>query len=86
MKRTEKMKRNNSDSEWEPVFRLDIERNNSYLMSGQKVHSINGVRRYVTDCSHSELNNNVHTFGSIATVMCTKCVIHSLKNADYYLL
>lgn len=36
---TEKMKRKNSDSDyWGPVFRLDIERNDSYLMSGQKVH------------------------------------------------
>lgn len=79
MKSIEKVKRINLESEWEPVFRLDIERNDSYSMSGQKVHCINGVRRYVTDCSHSELNTNVHTFGSIATVMCTKCVIHALK-------
>lgn len=84
---TEKMKRKNSDSDyWEPVFCLDIERNDSYLMSGQKVHCINGVRRYVNDCSHSELNNNFHTFGSVATVMCTKCVINSLKDTDYYFL
>lgn len=86
MKNIEKVKRANSDSGWESVFGLDIERNNSYLMSGQKVHCVNGVRRYVTDCSHSELNTNVHSFGSIATVMCTKCVMHALKNADYYLL
>lgn len=86
MKRMEKVKKNNLDSEWEPVFRLDIERNSGYAVSGKKMHCINGVRRYVTDCSHSELNNNAYTFGSVATVICTKCVVHSLKNTDYYIL
>lgn len=81
---TEKMKKKNMDDTWEPIFRLDIERNNSYLMGGQKVHCINGIRRYVNDCSHSELNTNAHTFGSIATVMGTKCVLHSLRDSDYY--
>lgn len=71
---------------WEPIFRLDIERNESYLTSGQKVHCINGVRRYVNDCSHSELNSNPHTFGSVASVMSTKCVINALKDSDYYYL
>lgn len=86
---SEKMKRKNnmdSNDSWEPIFRLDIERNDSYLMSGQKVHCINGVRRYVNDCSHSELNSNAHTFGSIASVMGTKCVLNSLKDSDYYFL
>lgn len=76
-----------SDYSWEPIFRLDIERNESYLTSGQKkVHCINGVRRYVNDCCHSELNSNPHTFGSVASVMGTKCVINSLKDSDYYYL
>lgn len=79
------IKRKSSDSDyWEPIFRLDIERNDSYLMSGQKVHCINGIRRYVNDCSHTELNNNCHTFGSVASVLGTKCVLNSLKDTDYY--
>lgn len=83
---TEKMKLKNKDESWEPMLRLDIERNDSYLMGGQKVHCINGMRRYVTDCSHTELNNNAHTFGSIASVLGTKCVLNSLKESDYYFL
>lgn len=57
---------------WDPLFRLDVKRNDGYRK--QKVYCVSGLIRYVTDCQHGELTNNQHTFGAVATVMCTKCI------------
>lgn len=56
---TDKLKRNSCDSDSrDPLFRLDVKRNDSYLMSKQKVHCMNGIIRYVNDCSRTDLTNN----------------------------
>lgn len=83
---TYKLKRESCNSDagesWDPLFKLDIKRNEGY--SKQKVYSLSGAMRYVTDCPHVELSNNPHTSGAMATVLCTKCTINYLKNSKYY--
>lgn len=82
---TDRLKRENCDGaagsndSWDPLFRLDINRNDGYLK--QKIYCVTGVIRYVTDCPHADLTNNPHTFGAVATVLCTAL---SLKNTKYY--
>lgn len=87
---TDRLKRENScdgvagNDCWDPLFRLDVKRNDGYPK--QKVYCVSGLIRYVTDCQHGELTKNQHTFGAVATVMCTKCIVNSLKNTKCYLV
>lgn len=87
---TDRLKRESCDSvpgsndSWDPLFKLDIKRNEGYLK--QKVYCVAGLIRYVTDCPHTDLANNPHTFSAVATVLCTKCTVNSLKNTKCYLV